>query len=1031
MENIQVLINILQNTFSSNQQLQHQAEHDINQLCGQPGFMSTLLQIAINNNIPHPIRLAAVIYLKNFVSNQWNQNNNSHISENDKIFMKQNILQAIVHTPQQLKVLLCCALQKMIVSEYPVRWSNLVDDILQMMSSNDINRTYGSLLALLELFKSYRTSREEEHKTVINNLISRTFNVLVNLQQYLLQQEDTVNSIEQRDMFAQMRLIIAKIFWYSMSAGTPSYFFHNINHFELWMQLFMATVKKLAPPEHPNGATPYWKTIQWHAHIAYRLLSVHSHPNIVEEYEKNVEQLKKFSNYFLDKFAIPWLSIFVHLLETYNTNRLNIPNRILALALTYIHGVIQNKKLYESTLKPKLSYLISNIVFPFMCFTAADAELWETDPEEYQREAFQVIDDIYSPKAAAASIIIDLISIRKNDALPVYLSFVNTELNKYNQEPPQNRNYALKDGILFSIGSLRNQLKKAKQTRDSLEMMLLTHVFPEFENPRGFMRAKACWILGQFSTIRWSKPENMINGLRKILSCLGSNELPVKVQAGLALTDFLNNPAAVKEVRPILPQLLQVFLQNMNEMEHERVVQSIELLIDAFHEDMEPYAISIIQKMNETFLRLLEDEENDEAEFVMISCLRSILTLVGALHNKTHMFPSIGRAVYPIIFKILESSDQLEFLSEGLELLTNLTYYCPSEGISQELWQLFPMMGNIFKECAYDYIADFVAPIDNFVSKDPNTFMSNPTYLDMVMYMINIFLSDKEASEKDMQSAVKLVSVLLQYLKGRIDHIVPKLLELLIGCLSRCSSTSLKILLLDAIADAILYNSEMVCTFMEQTKCTASVFALWLNTIPKFKRLYDKKLTVLALSHLLSRPEISTLPPSVQTNVGLIICNLVKILIDMQEQKKREEEDEIAQEKERQEFLNKIQNGYVYGEEDEDEEYEDEDAFFQRQLNEEADIIDGGNAEKADTFKELISKLKRAKEEINDEEEDEDDLDDGELFSSAIDHLNENELFGSAIKAFSERYPEPFKQIVMSGKLDSRELSTLQQLMAQ
>jgi hypothetical protein len=236
---------------------------------------------------------------------------------------------------------------------------------------------------------------------------------------------------------------------------------------------------------------------------------------------------------------------------------------------------------------------------------------------------------------------------------------------------------------------------------------------------------------------------------------------------------------------------------------------------------------------------------------------------------------------------------------------------------------------------------------------------------------------------------------------------------------------------LNAIADAILYNSEMVCTFMEQTKCTASVFALWLNTIPKFKRLYDKKLTVLALSHLLSRPEISTLPPSVQTNVGVIICNLVKILIDMQEQKKREEEDEIAQEKERQEFLNKIQNGYVYGEEEEDEEYDDEDAFFQRQLNEEADIIDGGNAEKADTFKKLISKLKRAKEEINDEEEDEDDLDDGELFSSAIDHLNENELFGSAIKAFGERYPEPFKQIVMSGKLDSRELSALQQLMAQ
>lgn len=911
----------------------------------------------------------------------------------------------------------------MIVAEYPSSWPTLVDEILTLLKSNDINSTHAALLCLSELFKAYKYSIEEEHKTILNNLVSRTFEVLIDLQQYLLQQQQdtSVNQGERGEFFAQMRLILAKIFWNAMNMGTPQFFFQNPAHFERWMQLFMSSVQ-ISIPQQADDQSAHWKTIKWLSHVAYRLLSMYLHPTVLEVNDANAEATSKFSNFFLDKFAMPWLSIFVGMLDAYNKGeKSQIPKRILALALTFVHGVIQNQKLYDATLKSKLPYVIAHIVFPFLCFNAEDKELWESDPQEYQRVAFAVDEDMFSPKAAAASVIIDLVKVRKNEALPAYLAFINQELTQYNQMDAQHKNYPLKDGILFSIGSLRSQLRKAKQTKDSLEMMLMAHVFPEFENPNGFLRAKACWLLGQFSMIKWSNSENMVAALRKVLNCLNDNELPVKVQAGLALTDFLNNPDAMKEVKPILPQLLQVFLQNMNDMEHEKVVESIELLIDAFHDEMEPYAMAIISKMTETFLRLFDDDEEEEAEFVMAGCLRTIITLMGALHNKTHLFPQIERAVYPIVVKILESSNGMEYISEGLEILTNLTFYSQGPHISRELWQLFPMMGNIFKEYAYDYVYDFVAPIDNYVSKDPDNFLANPTNMEIVMYMINIFLSDDEAVEKESQSAVKMASILLQYLRGRIDNVMPKLLELIIGRLSKATTTALKILLLDAVGDALIYNTDLTLQFMEKTQCTTSVFGLWLTSIPKFQRLYDKKVTVLALSTLIGR-DMTTLPSSIQSNIGQIITTCVRMLIQMRQQRIEEKQADEEAERDRQDLLSSIQNGYTGDDEDDDE---DED--FQRQVTDDEDDaggIDITGMQHSKAFKSLIAQLSNTK---WDEQADDDELDEEEAFCSGVDTMDENIIFGSAAKAFAERYPDPMRQIGSS--LNSEEQSAFQQLM--
>lgn len=47
-----------------------------------------------------------------------------------------------------------------------------------------------------------------------------------------------------------------------------------------------------------------------------------------------------------------------------------------------------------------------------------------------------------------------------------------------------------KDGILHIIGAVAKILLKKNLYKDQVELMLVTYVFPEFQSPHGFLRAR-------------------------------------------------------------------------------------------------------------------------------------------------------------------------------------------------------------------------------------------------------------------------------------------------------------------------------------------------------------------------------------------------------------------------------------------------------------------------------------------------------------------------------------------------------------
>jgi importin-7 len=53
---------------------------------------------------------------------------------------------------------------------------------------------------------------------------------------------------------------------------------------------------------------------------------------------------------------------------------------------------------------PHIVDIIQDVIFPLLCYSEADDELWESDPVEYIRLKFDVFDDYTSPVPAAENV---------------------------------------------------------------------------------------------------------------------------------------------------------------------------------------------------------------------------------------------------------------------------------------------------------------------------------------------------------------------------------------------------------------------------------------------------------------------------------------------------------------------------------------------------------------------------------------------------------------------------------------------------
>ena len=152
--------------------------------------------------------------------------------------------------------------------------------------------------------------------------------------------------------------------------------------------------------------------------------------------------------------------------------------------------------------------------------------------------------------------------------------------------------------------------------------------------------------------------------------------------------------------------------------------------------------------------------------------------------------------VYPILMHGL-TPDGLDAIEDGLDCLTTLLYH--GGNVTPHIWRLYPQMlhicagnpGDVDGGYAFEYLSATVTCVQNFIAKDTNTFLTpvpdpeqhGATYADLTLRFLQqvLVINSNSASKVDGIVAMKVFMTVFENLAGRIDHILPRFLEILLA----------------------------------------------------------------------------------------------------------------------------------------------------------------------------------------------------------------------------------------------------------
>ncbi|XP_067127440.1 importin-7 isoform X2 [Centruroides vittatus] len=859
------LVEILKATIDPNQR--EVAEKQLDQVHKIIGFAPCLLQVVMMNNVDFPIRQAGVIYLKNMLSQFWQEKESEmgkpipfSIHEQDRAMIRDAIVDAVVLAPELIRVQLAVCVNTIVKHDFPARWTGIVDKVSIYLQSPEMSGWMGALLCLYQLVKNFEYKKPEE-RGPLNEAMHM---LLPMIYQRCLQ---LLVDVSEASVLLQKQIL--KIFFALVQYFLPLDLISK-ETFAQWMDLFRTIVDRPVPDavnqydEDERADCPWWKCKKWAMHILTRVFERYGSPNKVSK------EYREFADYYLHAFSAGILEVMLKVLLMYK-QKLFVSSRVLQQALNYINQAV-NHAFSWKFLKVHMMPIIQDVIFPLMCYTDQDEDLWNTDPHEYIRLKFDVFEDFISPVTAAQSLLHSAVKKRK-EILPNSMGFVMSILTDRNSNPRQ------KDGALHMVGTVANILMKKPLFKEQMETMLVTYVYPEFESPHGFMRARACWVLHYFSEIKFQNETNLIHALGLTQHCLlNDKDMPVKVEAAIALQMLITNQEKAKryvepKIKPIALELLNI----MRETENDDLTTVMQKIVCTYSKELMPIAVEMTRHLAHTFNQVLKtgDESSDERAITAMGILNTIDTILSVMEEQKDIMSQLESIVLNVVGLIL-TQNVIEFYEEAMSLIYSLS----SDTISQDMWKVFEMMYQTFQNDGFDYFTDMMPSLHNFVVVDTPAFVSNENHLLAIYNMCKAILNG-DAGEDAECHAAKLLEVVILQCKGQIDQCIPSFVELVLERLTREVKTSeLRTMCLQVVIAALYYNSNLLIDTLEKIRMPNSTESItshfikqWIHDTDCFLGLHDRKMCVLGLCTLITMS--TTRPPIVNECAQQIIPSIL------------------------------------------------------------------------------------------------------------------------------------------------------------
>ena len=841
------------------------------------------------------IRQVAAISFKNLVSRGWGkEGEDGFIPAGDKEVVKQNVLLALVHSPPLVRVQVAECIKSIIYCDYPDKWPSLLNEIYANISSQEPPKINAGLYALRMLTRKYEYKSEED-RAQLYGVVNSVFPVVIQILQQLLRSDH--KSLE----CVEMLKLCCKIYWSTVYLSVPQLLMQE-DHFHAWMGSLKVLLECPVPADAPAACREqWWKVKKWVLHIMNRLFN---------KYDKRVkpdDPMYPFAVLFDTHCAGQILQSILGLLAGLQQGQYISP-RCTNLALQYLTHALPNKKTY-ALMKPHFQQLMFSILFPLACHSDEDAQLWEEDPHEYVRKGYDLLEDLYTTRSQVIHFFIDMTSCKTpcKENLPPLVNHIGSVFVQFvGAAGKGERNPALErqmDGALLIFGSLAEKLKGTSPYKDQVEQILHTYVAPVVNHPAGYLRAKAVWCLGMFADFKFTqgrgKGQTFAVFMSSVVARLQDPELPVRVDASVALRCFVESVKDLDLLRGVLPQLLNEFMKLIKEIENDDLIHTLEAIVEKFGDEIAPYASTICQQLTTSFWKCMEgDDDDDMGALAALGVLRALGTILESVSSIPEMYTELEPLVFPIMYRMLSTEGQ-DVFEEILELISYFTYYSPV--ISDNMWRLWPMIVEAVHDWAVEYFENILIPLDNYISRGTQRFLTckQPDYLASAYgLMQKVFTMD--VMEEDMMPAPQLMECILLNCKGHVDQYLEPFLVLAAGKFVK-PDVKKKVfldLLVQVVANALYYNPALTLQILHKHSLTAGVFTKWFEMIWRttkkggcqhFKRENDKKICVIGLATILQLPA-AQLPPELVAGTGQLVASAVKLAADLRVLRQQKEQ---------------------------------------------------------------------------------------------------------------------------------------------
>lgn len=275
--------------------------------------------------------------------------------------------------------------------------------------------------------------------------------------------------------------------------------------------------------------------------------------------------------------------------------------------------------------------------------------------------------------------------------------------------------------------------------------------------------------------------------------------------------------------------------------------------------------------------------------------------------------------------------------------------------------------------------------------------MENHQYLDAVVDMIRTIFKDDKVGGIDRICGCKLAEILMLNLRGGIDNYVPEFIGLAMTILTNeeLKVKSYRIHLMEMVINAIYYNPRLSVHVLESNGWTNKFFSMWFSSIDSFTRVHDKKLSIGAITQLLTL-RADEVPQSVQQGWPRLLQGVTRLFQTLPAALKNREEAQREED---------FGLGDDFDDDEEDDEWEGED--WDHEEGEEAVDVKDESTAYLDFLSQQASKFSAV---AGDDEED-DELEEESLLETPLDQMEPYGLFKAALQSLSESQPQLYAQL--------------------